>query len=161
MKTSHPWLQLQCGWLVATLMAMIAAPVAAETSNFGTIKLSPGFTSDQGTVSGYTGGSYSLSAISNRDRNRKLCIGFADPSPDHILVLEKDFDNLQILVNSQDSDTTLLIQGPDNTIRCGDDTGRSKDASVSDRNFKQGTYRIWVGIFETGVKTNYTLTVQQ
>jgi hypothetical protein len=36
-------------------------------ANFGTLALSPGFATVQGTISGYTGGTYSLSAISNRD----------------------------------------------------------------------------------------------
>ncbi|HLO85005.1 MAG TPA: hypothetical protein VK203_08355 [Nostocaceae cyanobacterium] len=161
MKSRHPWLQFQGGWLLATLIALAAVPVAAQTSNFGTIKLSPGFEPATGKVSGYTSGSYSLSAISNRDRDKKLCVGFGDPKPDHVLVLEKDFEKLTILINSG-GDTTLLVKGPDdNTIRCGDDTGKSKDASVSDRNWKSGTYRIWVGAFNPGVRRNYTLTIQQ
>jgi hypothetical protein len=103
-----------------------------------------------------------LSAISNRDWQKKACIGFANPNPDHILVLEKDFDQLTILVNSDGSDTTLLIKDSANEIvRCGDDTGRSKDASITDKKWKKGTYQIWVGIFEVDVKRNYTLTVQQ
>ncbi|AFY33646.1 hypothetical protein [Calothrix sp. PCC 7507] len=149
------------GWLTAILTAIIATPAIAQTSNFGVLKLSPGFNAGEGTVSGYTSGSYSLSAISNRDRDKKACIGFADPNPDHILILEKDFSNLKILVKSG-GDTTLLIKGPDDTtIRCGDDTGKSKDASIEDRNWKSGTYQVWVGTFDSGVKRNYTLTIQQ
>jgi hypothetical protein len=140
----------------------MAQPVIAQTANFGTLNLSAGFDSAKAIVEGYTGGSYSLSAISNRDHNKKACIGFADPKPDHILTLEKDFTRLKLLVNSGGIDTTLLIQGPDETtIRCGDDTGKSKDASIDDSNFKRGTYRIWVGTFQPGVKQNYTLKVQQ
>ncbi|OUL37470.1 hypothetical protein BV372_00425 [Nostoc sp. T09] len=155
-------LKSQWGWLLATVTAVMAQPVIAETANFGTLKLSAGFTPPQGVVEGYTGGSYSLSAISNRDRDKKACIGFADPKPDHILILDKDFERLKVLVNSGGYDTTLLIQGPDDgTIRCGDDTGKSKDASIDDRNFKSGTYKVWVGTFNSGVKQNYTLTVQQ
>jgi hypothetical protein len=161
MKFSRPQLRFQGGWLLAILTTITATPVIAQTANFGTLKLSLGFSPAEGTVSGYTGGSYSLSAISNRDRYKKACIGFADPTPDHILILEKDFSRLKVLVNSGD-DTTLLIQGPDETtIRCGDDTGKSKDASVDDSKWKAGTYRMWVGTFNPGVKKNYTLTVQQ
>ncbi len=148
-------------WLTAILTAIMATPVIAQTSNFGVLNLSPGFKAEEGTVSGYTGGSYSLSAISNRDRHKKACIGYADPKPDHILKLEKDFSSLKILVSSG-GDTTLLIKGPDDTIRCGDDTGKNnKDASVEDSNWKSGTYQVWVGTFESGVKRNYTLTVQE
>jgi hypothetical protein len=162
MKYCRPRLQFSGGWLLAILAAITATPVIAETANFGTLNLSTNFNPAQGTVQGFTGGSYSLSAISNRDRDHKACVGFADPNPDHIMVLEKDFSQLTIQVDSNNNDTTLLVQGPDETtIRCGDDTGKSKDASVSDRNWKSGTYRIWVGIFNPGVKCDYTLTVEQ
>ena len=162
MKYCRPRLQFHGSWLLAILTAITATPVIAETANFGTFNLSTNFDPAQGRVQGFTGGSYSLSAISNRDRDQKACIGFADPTPDHIMVLEKDFSQLRIQVDSNNNDTTLLIQGPDQTtIRCGDDTGKSKDASVSDRNWKSGTYRIWVGTFNPGVKRDYTLTVEQ
>ncbi|MCC5637951.1 hypothetical protein LC593_19335 [Nostoc sp. CHAB 5844] len=162
MKDCRPRPDQQIGWVLAILAAVTATPVIAETANFGRFSLLPGFEPAQGRFSGYTGGSYSLSAISNRDRNKKACIGFADPKPDHIMVLEKDFEQLRILVNTGDSDTTLLVKGPgDNIIRCGDDTGNKKDASVSDRNWKKGTYQIWVGTFNPDLKRKYTLTVQQ
>lgn len=162
MQYHHFRLQSQLAWLLTLMIPMIGTSASAETANFGTLALSPGFATVQGTMSGYTGGTYSLSAISNRDWEKKACIGFANPNPDHILVLEKDFDQLTILVNSDGNDTTLLIKDSANEIvRCGDDTGRSKDASITDKKWKKGTYQIWVGIFELDVKRNYTLTVQQ
>ena len=58
--------------------------------------------------------------------------------------------------------TILLIQGPDNnTIRCGDDTGNSKDASIDDKDWKAGTYKVWVATFNSQVKKNYTLSVEE
>ncbi|MDZ8188965.1 MAG: hypothetical protein RMX96_29435 [Nostoc sp. ChiSLP02] len=162
MKYCRPRLQYRGGWLLAVITALIATPVIAETANFGTFALSTNFEPTKGTVQGFTGGSYSLSAISNRDRDQKACIGFADPNPDHIMNLENDFSQLTVKVDSNNNDTTLLIQGPDKTtIRCGDDTGKSKDASISDRNWKKGIYRIWVGTFNPGMKRDYTLTVEQ
>lgn len=162
MKYCRPRFDVKSGWILALFAAVIATPVIAETPNFGTFSLSPGFEPAKGTVTGFTGGSYSLSAISNRDRDKNACIGFADPKPDHIMVLEKNFDKLTITVNSGGSDTTLLIQGPDeNTIRCGDDTGKNKDASIVDKGWKKGLYHVWVGTFNPGVKRNYTLTVQE
>lgn len=162
MKNPLSRLNLGGAWLSALLAAVITSPVIAQTPNFGTLKLLPGFSPPQGKISGYTGGSYSLSTITKRDRNRNLCVGFADPNPDYIMVLEKDFSRLQILVNSRDNDTTLVIKGPDDkTIRCGDDTGKSKDASIDDLQWKAGTYHVWVGVFQPGVKYNYTLTVQE
>ena len=162
MKYCRPRLHFSGGWLLAILTTITATPVIAQTANFGTFTLSTNSNSAPGTVQGFTGGSYSLSAISNRDRDQKACIGFADPNPDHIMVLKKNFPQMTIQVDSKGNDTTLLIQGPDKTtIRCGDDTGKSKDASVSDLSWKSGTYRIWVGTFNPGVKRDYTLKVEQ
>jgi hypothetical protein len=152
-------LRYQFGLWIAIAVSMITLPVKAELSHFMEIKLSPGFQPEQGTVSGYTGGSYSLSAISNRDRDKNICTGFADREPDHILTLEKDFVQLKITVNSGGHDTTLLIQGPDDqTIRCDDST---KDARISDRTWKHGTYRVWVGTFNPNIRIKYTLTAQE
>ncbi|MDZ7962480.1 MAG: hypothetical protein RMY34_32215 [Aulosira sp. DedQUE10] len=162
MKFFHLRIKSKLGCFLAIATAIMAQPVIAQTANFGTLKLSAGFNPAEGVVEGYTGGSYSLSAIINRDRDKKACIGFADPQPDHIITLEKNFDRLKFLVNSGGYDTTIVIQGPDDsTIRCGDDTGKSKDASIDDQNFKSGTYRVWIGTFNPGVKHNYTLSVQQ
>ncbi len=162
MKFRHPLFMFPAGCLLAIVSVIIVNPVFANNANFGKISLSPGFEPGKAISTGYTGGSYSLSAISNRDGENNPCIGFADPNPDHILVLEKDFSTLKILVNTGGSDTTLVVQGSnDNSIRCGDDTGSSKDASVESLNWKAGIYKIWVGTFNPGIKKNYNLSIQQ
>ncbi len=162
MKYRRPRYHFRGSWMVAMIAAITATPAIANTSHFGKLSLAPDFEPAAGILTGNTGGSYSLSEISRRDRDRNACVGFADPLPDHILKLEKDFARLNILVKSGGYDTTLLIQGPDEkTIRCGDDTGTNKDASFEDKDFKSGTYKIWVGTFNPGIRRNYTLTVQQ
>ncbi|MBF2017104.1 MAG: hypothetical protein IGS23_18270 [Rivularia sp. T60_A2020_040] len=166
MKSCRSQILFFTTFLTSTVLSVFtlisSVPVKANTSFFGKISLSPSSEGVRKSVTGYTGGSYPLSAISNRDRRNNLCIGFADPKPDHILVLEKDFPKLNIKVNSRGYDTTLLIVGPnDKTIRCGDDTGESKDASINDSDWKAGTYKVWVGSFKAGVKRNYKLSLQQ
>jgi hypothetical protein len=138
-----------------------ATPVLAEQANFGSLTLSQGFSPSAGVTNGFTGGSYSLAAISNSDRAGNRCIGFASPTPDHIMVLERDFPKLTVKVNSGGADTTLLIRGPGGTVRCGDDTGSDKDASIQDNNWKAGRYSIWVGSLEEGARRNYTLSVTE
>jgi hypothetical protein len=154
--------RLRSGMLLSLLTLITVAPVTAQTANFGTITLASSNSQDAVSVSGYTGGSYSLSAIRNRDRNNNSCIGFADPKPDYILVLKQDIPKLKMQINSGGSDTTMLIQGPDDSIiRCGDDTGRNKDASIDDKNWRAGTYKLWVGTFNANIKGNYTLSLEQ
>lgn len=157
----NPRSHFKNGVILAAACAIAALPVLAETANFGTLTLSPGFGAATATLRGSTGGSYSVSAIANADRHKNKCLGFATPTPDHIIVLQQNFSKLTIQVNSGGKDTTLLVQGPGNTVRCGDDTGQNKDASIVDSDWQAGSYRIWVGTLEPGVKSNYTLSVQE
>jgi hypothetical protein len=148
---------------LALLATLGVAPVLAQSANFDSLTLSAGFSPADGTVQGYTQGSFSLSSVANRDRSNNLCVGFADTTPDHILVLEQDFSQLTLQVDSGGGDTTLLVQGPDDgTVRCGDDTSRNNtDASIQDSEWTAGTYKVWVGAFESGVRYDYTLTVRE
>ncbi|OCR01606.1 hypothetical protein BCD67_19150 [Oscillatoriales cyanobacterium USR001] len=151
-----------CVTIPLAIAVAITIPVFAETANFGTLTLSPGFPSAAGISRGSTGGAFSLLAIANLDLHKNKCLGFAAPTPDHTLILQQDFSRLTISVNTGGKDTTLLISGPDkNTVRCGDDTGQNKDASITDSDWKAGTYRIWVGTIASQAKYNYTLTVQE
>jgi hypothetical protein len=152
---------------LALMPAVIALPVLAQTANFDSLTLAPGFKSSQAVVSGNTGGSFSLPSIvlalkkESSDRYKKPCIGFGSQKPDHIIQLQQDFPKLRIKVNSGGKDTTLIIKGPEDVIRCGDDTGSRKDASVEDTNWKSGKYLVWVGSIETGQKWNYQVSVEQ
>jgi hypothetical protein len=152
------------GWRwIGLILALGSAPALAQTANFGSMTLSPGFPAASGTIAGHTGGSFSLSSIANRDGSGNLCLGFGDSNPDHVIVLQQGFSRLNIRVDSGGQDTTLLIQGPNNrTVRCGDDTGpTNKDASIQGTDLPAGEYRVWVGSFDAGTQYNYNLTVQQ
>lgn len=138
---------------VGVLMAgLMAAPLLAQSSNFGKLTLVSGFQPEQAVMNGNTGGSYSLSTISNRDRHNNLCVGFGSPTPDHILELKSNFN--QLTISSSQKNTTLLIQGPNqDTIRCG-------DRAITDTDWKTGLYKVWVGSIDPGTRTDYTLSIQ-
>jgi hypothetical protein len=136
---------------------------AADPSNFGVITLSD---SVGATLQGRTGGSYSLAALANRDRDNNACLGYGDSRPDYILVLPKALDRLQLQVDSGGRDTTLVIDGPDG-FRCGDDgpapspgAAPSADAELTEKNWKAGRYRIWIGTVNPADQRSYRLIVK-
>lgn len=144
-------------WLVS--LAVLGALPALGQANFGSLTLSA--EKQSGTLTGSTGGSTSLPAVvSNRDRNNKKCLGFGDPTPDHILILQQNLSSLKLRVNSGGSDTTLVVQGPQGNVRCGDSQA-GKDASLTDTDWKAGTYKVWVGSATPGTRRDYTLYVRQ
>lgn len=147
------------GWLIGLLGVSSAL---AQDANFRSVTLAPGFAPAQGVFRGRTGGQTSLPAVvANRDRAGNLCLGYAAAMPDHVLTLQGSFARLNLQVNSGGNDTTLVIQGPNNVVRCGDNSGRNRDATVQDTDWGAGEYRIWVGSAESGVRFNYTLTVAE
>jgi hypothetical protein len=139
------------------LVGSLALGAIAQKSNFGEIKVS----SSPSTVTGTTGGNTSLSAIAgNQDSSGAPCIGFGDPTPDHTMTLTKKVSRLNFQVDSKGVDTTIVILGPDGDLRCGDDTGSKKDASLEDADWKPGVYQIWVGSMKPSIRQNYRLTVK-
>jgi hypothetical protein len=152
--------RLRWGSCLLVFSMLSAIPALAQSANFGTLTL--GGNTISGTLNGSTGGSASLPAIvSNNDRHDKRCLGFADPNPDHLLVLQKPFSRLKLSVNSGNQETTIVVRGPNNVIRCGDNsTSSSKGATLEDTDWQPGTHQVWIGSIESGVKQNYRLTVQ-
>jgi hypothetical protein len=149
-------------FLLGLLGCLMLWPVnaSAQSSNFGDLTLNGGFV--EADAEGFTAGVYSLSNIVSRDRNGTLCLGYADTTPDHLLILQQDFSQLTITLDSNGADTTLLIQGPnDNTVRCNDNADRrSRDAGITD-SFQAGTYRLWVGAFNQGESRDYVLSIRE
>lgn len=155
---SHRWL-LKLALAVSCVLG--TTPALAETANFGSRSLTPGFSLEDGNVTGYTGGSYSFSALANRDIQGNSCLGYGDSQPDYILTLEKDFTALQLMVDSGGADTTLIIEGPEG-FWCGNDIDDfNPDARIVGEDVKAGSYSVWVGTMTPGDRQNYTLTISE
>ncbi len=121
----------------------------AGGSNFGTVTLATNFTPDPHTARGTSGG-----AVNAQNLNQ-ACRGWVASQPDHLFVATTAFSNLRILVNGGAGDTTLVVQKPDGSYVCNDDAeGRNPIVSSS---FTPGTYKIWVGSYEQGQNTAYTI----
>lgn len=148
--------------LFAAIGIIPAIPALAEMGNFEQLNLAAGFSKAAAVVTGYTSGAYSLSSIANNDIYGNPCIGYGDPDPDHTMVLENDFSQLILEIDSGGQDTTLIVRGPEpNTIRCNFGTDSNKDASIKDSNWKAGKYEIWVGSIKASRRLDYRLSVQQ
>ncbi|NET11004.1 MAG: hypothetical protein F6K09_08700 [Merismopedia sp. SIO2A8] len=132
------------------------APVLANP-NFGSVTIAAVPDHD---IAGHTGGTVSLAAIAPQDSSDRPCIGYAGDDPDHVLVFENTVSSVTIEVDSGE-DTTLLIRDPNGTVYCGDDEGNGSDALIQGQNWGSGSYEVWVGAFQPGVRYDYTLRVNQ
>ena len=92
------------------------------------------------------------------DANGESCVGYAEREPDHILSVSQPLPRITIEVESNGSDTTLMIEAPDETVYCGDD-GNDSDAVIEGLQWIAGEYKVWVGTFDAGQAHNYTLEI--
>ncbi|MEO1147029.1 MAG: hypothetical protein AAFY26_15705 [Cyanobacteria bacterium J06638_22] len=136
--------------LVASV-GLVVGPAIAQ-SNFGSLVLAPGFSANEGTVQGRTGGNTSLpDSVAARDRDGELCLGYGSATPDYILELSAGFDQLTLQVSG--GNTTLIVRGPGGVL-CGDD-------QVSASGWTAGDYEVWVGTGSPGERFNYTLRASE
>jgi hypothetical protein len=146
--------------IVLTGFAWRTSPVLAQKYGFSNFSLAAGFNRTAAIVTGYTGGTYSLASIVNQDKYGNPCMGYGDPEPDHIMILEDNFQKLTIQIDSGGQDTTLVVRGPNNDIRCGFGLDRLKDAIIKDSDWQAGQYDIWVGSIVANQRANYRLSVE-
>jgi hypothetical protein len=130
--------------------AQPAQPAAgAGGSNFGTVTLTSGFTPDPHVAQGTSGGSIDASTVN------AACNGWISSTPDHLLAAGTPFGNLRVMTHSE-SDTTLVIQKPDGSYACNDDTDGLNPLVVI-ANAPAGTYKIWIGSYAQGENASYKL----
>lgn len=143
-------------------IALLGSLPAWADSLYGELILSPGF--ERIAKNGFTGGAHSFADQFKRDRDGNICVGYGDVTPDYILKVAADLDQITLEVDSGGNDTTLIIQDRDrNLLYCGDDNTEtnSPDAYLSHDNLPAGTYQIWVGSFDPNQRWNYNLIVQE
>lgn len=85
------------------------------------------------------------------------CAGHVTTYPTIVFEATAPFPHFQLTVES-DGDTTLLVQAPDGSYSCNDDTF-STDPSITLAAAQAGTYRVWVGSYSAGTMHNGTLRV--
>lgn len=129
---------------LACVLTAVAAPAlaqdASQTANFGEVRLSAGFTPDPHTVSMVAGGGIDASRLGNG------CVGKISSAPDYQVTYSAGGLPLVFRTRSGE-DTTLVINGPNGSWRCDDDSYGDGDAEVRFNNPQSGVYDIWVGTY--------------
>jgi hypothetical protein len=146
------FLKLPMFWLRAILVPILlsAAPAMSQEA----LKpISPRFTPDPHVYSGKAGGGVSLQSIATTKANG-ICQGLSQQSPNHSLVVEKNFGFLSLKVSAGDRNLSLLVKGPDG-IYCRN--GRSPELSGA---WISGKYEVWIGTND-GDPADYRLTLSE
>lgn len=123
--------------------------------NFGERTLAGTISPDPLTVHVTSGGGLDISTASIPGE----CHGWATAHPDMNLRLASPMAFLRIFMNAEGSgDTTLLINKPDGSWVCADDTYQM-DPGVDLTAAPAGLYNIWVGSYNESTQTTGNLTV--
>ena len=120
----------------------------AASPYYGSAELSAGFTPDPHTVTISAGGSVDVSSAQYGNE----CNGYASSAPDYQLNWSGDTASLQlyfVAANITD-DATLIVNNPDGTWLCNDDSETSLNPGVTISNPGAGRYDIWVGSYAQG-----------
>ncbi len=133
--------------LLAALALVLAAPLVqaqsvGEAPTYGTVSLRAGFTPDPHEMSITAGGSISV-GISG-------CTGKVSDAPDIDLTWRGGSSTLYIYSMS-DEDTTLLVNLPNGSWACDDDSLGDRNPLIIVRNAPSGLYNIWSGTYGSGL----------
>lgn len=132
-----------------TLAILICAPAgqAQEGLNpygearYGRQTLAPGFQPSPYTIDVVSGGDVAVKPLALGDN----CLGYAAADPDIVLELAADFERVTFLSASA-ADTTLILNLPNGSWSCNDDTNGLNPALVY-YNPAPGSYQVWIGSY--------------
>ncbi|OYW46499.1 MAG: hypothetical protein B7Z08_05585 [Sphingomonadales bacterium 32-68-7] len=146
--------------LAATTLGLSMPAVGQDlsaTATYETVTLQTGFTPDPYEVSVISGGEVDASDLGD------TCDGFIADAPDVKLHYEtgkgSDFPLYIYAVSA--SDTTLVVNGPDGSWYCDDDSGGDADPMVWFQDPQSGDYDIWLGSYEEGDNEDATLFISE
>jgi hypothetical protein len=124
-------------------------PVATDQGSYGGFRIVEG--TGHGTLEGTAGGTREATDISPG------CSGYIAMTPDHVLTLEDEL-TLRLRVESRE-DTTLVLQGPDDTVHCNDDTDGWNPALRE--TLPPGVWSVYVGTYAPSKYPDYKLHVSR
>ena len=110
-------------------------------ARYGRQALAPGFQPSPATIDVVSGGDIAVKPLTLGDN----CLGYAAADPDVVVDLAPGFERVTFLIASTE-DTTLIINLPNGSWSCNDDTNGLNPALVY-YNPAPGRYQIWIGSY--------------
>ena len=121
-----------------------ASPDLSGTPVYGSVKLASGFTPDPHEVTILPGGTIDVSHLA------ASCVGYVGREPDYQVEYDAGSLSLSFRVDGP-IDTSLVVNGPNGSWMCDDDSGGNLDPLVTVLEPRSGRYDIWVGTLTSGV----------
>ncbi len=141
--------------IALTPLALAQQPDISAQPLYGTITLSAGFQPDPHRSEVVAGGT-SQNPISGAG-----CVGYLNiERPDLDLNYTAGSYPLRFSVNSS-TDTALLINQPDGSWICDDDSGDGNNPLISLANPQSGNYNIWVTTYNANAQTSATVSISE
>ncbi len=145
------------GFLFAASAGAAAAQDASAAPNFGSVALTSGFQPDPHNVSVVSGGTINVASTIGG-----ACTGFVSNAPDFDLTYTAGSVGLPLIISVMaNSDTTLVVNAPDGTWFCDDDSGEGLNPRVTFTKPTSGLYDIWVGTVGSASNIAATLTISE
>lgn len=120
------------------------SPAAVAVQRGANISLVSGFTPDPHTLAVTAGGNEAAG-----DSFGSHCSGYTVPDSANV-VLDYEAGSFPLYISARSSsDTTLAVMSPDGSFHCNDDFS-GLDPALSFEEPETGTYRIWVGTYQSG-----------
>ena len=147
------------GLLGSLLLGLTSAlPWQAAVAQLTSIRLAAGFSPNPTVLEGTGGGDRPAADVVNtRNTSTGPCLGYISPTPHKTVILDSNFANLEMRVESE-LDTTLIVSGPDG-VWCNDDSGSQNPAIAGA--WLPGEYQVWVGAYRAEQTPDYELFIQQ
>ena len=122
---------------------------------YGSRSFRPGFTPSPFSIELFSGGSNKVGDLDLGDN----CLGYVATDPDFVVELVEEFEQITLLVDSK-LDTTVIVNTPNGSWACNDDTNGLNPAVVL-REAEAGRYLIWIGSYAQDASGISTLWITE
>lgn len=117
---------------------------------FGARDLTPPFNPDPYVVQVQAGGNEPITGTGISDPTGGSCAGFVNARQPDLSITYRGRTPMKMSIDSA-ADTTLIVNQPDGTWRCSDDTANNNpNPSLYFREPQTGRYDVWIGTYNSG-----------